>query len=104
MHAFSFDHAGIDGVNANLLWSQLARQHTGNGVDGALGAGINGGCRWGNAADNGADIDDATALADVLERRLVVSSKPSTLMLNILWNCSSVNGLQSGQTRKRRSY
>jgi hypothetical protein len=76
MHAFSFDHAGIDSVHANLLRSQLARQHTCDGVDGALGAGVDGRRRRGNAAYHRADIDDATALANVFEGCLSCEQQP----------------------------
>ncbi len=65
--AFGFDHPGIDRVHADLLGPKLARQHAGDGVDCALGSGVDGGGCGCDAADNGADVDDAAALADVLE-------------------------------------
>src|ERR1700747_1311847 len=37
--AFSLAHAGIDGVNPDLLRAELAGEHAGDGVNRALGAG-----------------------------------------------------------------
>src|SRR5271166_1533172 len=50
LHAFCFDHAGIESVDPDLLWSQLTSEHAGDGVDGAFGTGVDGRCRRGDAA------------------------------------------------------
>jgi hypothetical protein len=39
--AFSLDHAGIAGVDPDLLRAELAGKHAGDSVDGALSAGVN---------------------------------------------------------------
>ena len=65
--AFGLDHAGSDGVDPDLLWAELAGEHAGDGVNRALGAGINRAVRRCDATGNGADIDDAGAFAEVLD-------------------------------------
>ena len=84
--ALGLNHTGIDGVDADLLRSELAGEHTGDGVQRALGAGVNRGIRRRQAANAGADVDDAAAFARCLTAACVVRIAPSTLMLNILWN------------------
>src|ERR1700761_5929708 len=37
--AFGFDHPGVNRVDANLLRSELPRQHPGDRIDSALGPG-----------------------------------------------------------------
>jgi hypothetical protein len=88
--AFSLDHAGIDGVDPDLLRPELSGEHAGDGVNRALGAGVNRAVRRCDATGNGADIDDAGAFAEVLDGCLRGERRPSTLTLNALWNCSSV--------------
>jgi hypothetical protein len=39
--AFRLDHAGIDAVDSDLLRAELAGERSGDGVDRALGAGVN---------------------------------------------------------------
>ena len=65
--AFGLDHAGIDGVDPDLLRAELAGEHAGDGVDRALGAGVNRAVRRRDAAGDGADVDDAAAFAEVLD-------------------------------------
>lgn len=42
VNAFGLNHAGIDGVHANLAWAQFLGQDAGYGVDGCLGGAIDG--------------------------------------------------------------
>ena len=65
--AFSLDHAGIDGVDPDLLRAEFAGEHAGDGVNRALGAGVNHAVRRCDATGNGADVDDAGAFAEVLD-------------------------------------
>ena len=67
VRAFGLDHAGIQRVDADLLWAELAGEHAGDGVDRALGARVNRAVRKCDATGNGTDIDDAAAFAEVLD-------------------------------------
>ena len=65
--AFSLDHAGIDRVDPDLLGAELSGEHASDGVNRALGAGVNRAVRRSDATGNGADVDDAGAFAEVLD-------------------------------------
>ena len=45
LDALGLDHAGIQGVDADLARRQLLRQHAGDGIDRALGGGVDRGVR-----------------------------------------------------------
>src|SRR5712671_3001062 len=85
--AFGLDDAGVDGVHADLLWSEFAGENAGDSVDRAFGAGVHRAVRRRDAADAGADVDNAGAF---FKAAWVVSRRPRTLMLNSLWNDSTV--------------
>ena len=53
-------------VDSDLFWTEFAGEHAGNGVDRALGAGVDRAARRRDAADDGTDVDDAAAFAEVL--------------------------------------
>ena len=65
VRTFGYNEAGVDGVDANLLWTQLFCEHTCDRVKSALGSGVDGAVGRGQAACARADVDDASALADV---------------------------------------
>ena len=50
MRAFSLNHAGIDGIYADLSRAKFTRKHAGNCVHRAFGAGINRGVGGRNAS------------------------------------------------------
>ena len=58
---FGFDHAGIDGVDADLARAKFFGQHAGDAVDRPLGARINRRVRRRQGGDSRTDIDDAAA-------------------------------------------
>jgi len=68
--AFGLDYARTDGVDPDLLRAELAGQHAGDGVDRALSAGVNRAAWRCDAADKGANVDDATPLSEVLHSGL----------------------------------
>ena len=68
--AFGLDYARTDGVDPDLLRAELAGQHAGDGVDRALSAGVNCAASRCDAADKGANFDDATPLSEVLHSGL----------------------------------
>ena len=68
--AFSLDHAGTDGVDSDLLRAELAGQHCGDGVDRGFRAGVNRAVRRCDAANNGANVNDAAPLCEVLHSGL----------------------------------
>jgi hypothetical protein len=59
--AFGGGEAGVDGVDADVPGAELLGEDAGDGVDGALGSGIDRGVGRGDFADDGADVDDAGA-------------------------------------------
>ena len=61
VHTFCFNHAGVERVDPDLARTQLLGEHSGDGVDGAFGRRVNRGIGWRDAADAGADVDDAAA-------------------------------------------
>ena len=60
--ALGLDHARVEAVDADPARAELLGEGDGDGVDGALGGGIDGGHRASHGRDNGADVDDRTAL------------------------------------------
>jgi hypothetical protein len=68
--AFGLNHTGIDCVDADLLWSQFPSQHSGDGIESSLGAGIDGGVGRCETADAGADVNDTAPFAQVFGRCL----------------------------------
>jgi hypothetical protein len=68
--AFSLDHAGTDGVDPDLLRAELAGQHDGDGIDRGLSAGVNRAVRKSDATGNGANVDYAAPLSEVLHSGL----------------------------------
>jgi hypothetical protein len=88
--AFGFDHAGVEGVDANLLRPSSWASEPVIGVDGALGGAVDGAGRHA-VGGYGADVDDAAAIrGEVESASWVVRSRPRTLMLNCLWKWSGV--------------
>ena len=70
VHSFGLNHAGVEGIHANLLGAEFLRERDGDGVDRALGARVDGCSRDARRGDR-TDVDDAAALgAEVRERRL----------------------------------
>src|ERR1043166_8414264 len=62
MEALGFDRAGIDGINADVFWSELLRQHARDGIHRTLGSRVDGsGGRRGRTRDR-TDIDNTAAL------------------------------------------
>lgn len=59
--AFGIDRARVERVDADLLRTEFAREHAGNGIERSLGADVEDTARRGDAADHRADVDDATA-------------------------------------------
>src|SRR4029453_7900152 len=76
VRALGFDHAGVDRVDADLLCTKLPREHTGDRVDGALCAGVDGAVRRRDACDARTYVDDARSFAEILDRRLRDEQKP----------------------------
>src|ERR1700693_1864977 len=70
VYAFGVDHAGIDGVDADLLRAKLIGEDTGDGVDRALRSGVHRAVWRRPAADYRADVDDAGAFAEVFHGSL----------------------------------
>src|SRR5277367_868748 len=64
--AFGFYDSGVDGIDANFLGAEFPGKHAGDGVDGAFSGGIDRRIRRSDAADAGADVDDAGAFAEML--------------------------------------
>src|SRR5208282_3553232 len=54
-------------VDADLLGSEFASENSGNGVNRAFGGGVHGAGRRSDAANDGADINDAGAFAEMLD-------------------------------------
>lgn len=65
VRTLGFDDAGIYRVDADLLWTKLLCEHTGNGVERTLRRRVNRAIGRGEAADAGADVDDAGTFAKV---------------------------------------
>jgi hypothetical protein len=63
--AFSLDYAGTDGVDPDLLRAELAGKHGGDGIDRGLRGGVNRAVRRCDAANNGANVNDAAPLSEV---------------------------------------
>jgi hypothetical protein len=70
VRAFSLDHAGTEGIDPDLLRTELAGQHDGDGVDRGLRAGVNRAVRRCDATGNGADVNDAAPFSEVLHSGL----------------------------------
>src|SRR5260221_1088443 len=70
VYAFGLDHAGGDGVDADLLRAKFVGEDASDGVDRALGSGVDRAVGRRQAADGGADVDDAGAFAQVLDGSL----------------------------------
>ena len=70
VRAFSLDHAGTEGIDPDLLRAELAGQHDGDGVDRGLRAGVNRAVRRCDATGNGANVNDAAPLSEVLHSSL----------------------------------
>ena len=70
VYALGFDHARVDGVDADLLRAKLLGEDAGDGIDCALGSGVDRGVGRRQAANGRADIDDAGAFAEVLDGSL----------------------------------
>jgi hypothetical protein len=95
--AFSLDHAGIDGVNPDLLRAELAGEHAGDGVNRALGAGVNHAVRRCDATGNGADVDDAGAFAEVLDSCLRGEQKTEHVNVKCLVELFFGDGLDGSE-------
>src|ERR1700733_11756866 len=65
--AFGLNDAGVDGVDADLLRSQLLCEHAGDGVESAFAGGVDRAVGRSEAADAGANVDDAGAFAEMLD-------------------------------------
>jgi hypothetical protein len=68
--AFGFDEAGVDGVDADFAGAEFLGQDGGDHVERAFGGRIDGGAGGLESDDGRADVDDAAALAEVLDRGL----------------------------------
>ena len=68
--AFGFYKAGVEGVDANFACAEFAGEDAGDGVDCALGCGVNGTVRRRDARYDRADVDNAGAFFEVLDRGL----------------------------------
>jgi hypothetical protein len=95
--AFSLDHAGIDGVDPDLLRAQLAGEHAGDGVNRALGAGVNHAVRRCDATGYGADVNDAGAFAEVLDGCLRGKQKTEHVNVKCLVELVFGDGLDGGE-------
>ena len=60
--SFGNYHPRIDGVDADLSWTELLRQRSRNRVDGAFRGVVNHGSRRGQGAGQRTDVDDAPAV------------------------------------------
>ena len=103
VYAFGLDHAGVDGVDADLLRAEFFREDAGDGVDRALGSGVDRAVRRRQAADDGADVDDACALAEMLDRSLRGEQETEDVDVEDLVEVLFGEGLRWGRTRRRRS-
>src|SRR5271169_2255430 len=65
VRAFGLNHAGVDGVHADLPGAKFLGEDAGDGIDRALSPGIDRAAWRCQATDDRADIDDACALAEV---------------------------------------
>ena len=61
---------GLMELTRIFFGAELLGEHAGDGIDRALGAGVDRAVRRRHAADDGADVDDAGAFAEVLDRGL----------------------------------
>jgi hypothetical protein len=68
--AFSLDHAGTEGIYTDLPWAELASEHAGDRVDRGLRARVNRTVRRCDATGNGANVDDAAPLSEVVHSGL----------------------------------
>ena len=85
MYAFGFHQAWIDRVDADLAGAEFLGQDASDGVDGALGCGVDDAVRRSQAADRGTDIDDAAPLrADQLRRFLGAEDQPENVGVEVL--------------------
>src|SRR6202040_910328 len=70
LRAFGIDNAGVDGVDADLTRAKFLCEDASDGVECALGSGVDGAVGRGDAADARADVDDAGSFAEMLGRCL----------------------------------
>ena len=95
--AFSLDHAGIDRVDPDLLGAELSGEHASDGVNRALGAGVNRAVRRCDATGNGADVDDAGAFAEVLDGCLHGEKKTEHINVKCLMELFFGDGLDGSK-------
>jgi hypothetical protein len=92
--AFGLDYARTEGVDPDLLRSELAGQHAGDGIDRALSAGVNRATWRCDAADKGANVDDTTPHSEVVRSDCVnflagdLLLQIESVALNKLWSRS----------------
>ena len=102
MSAFSLDRAGTKGIDPDLPWAEFAREHAGDGVDRGLRARVNRTVRRCEATGNGANVDDAASLSEVVHSGLRHKEEAQHVDIEVPVKCSSVMA-SIGQTRTRRS-
>ena len=105
VYAFGFDHAGIDGVDADLLRAQVPWPATRViGVDGALGGAVD---RRRSAsaerADHGTDVDDAAAVGvEVLDGFLRGQQQAEHVEVELLVEVLGGDRLRAARIRRCR--
>ena len=95
--AFGFDDAGVEGVDANALGAELKREHAGDDVDRTLGGGVDGAAGRRDAADQRADVDDAAALGEVLDRGLRDQQEPENVDVELLVEVLGGDGFEGAE-------
>ena len=96
--AFGLDHTGVDGVDADLFWSEFAGEGDGDGVYGSLGGAVDGCGGDGHLADDRADVDDGSAVgADELDGFLGGEEEAEDVEVELLvevLGCDGSDGLE----------
>jgi len=95
--AFGFDHAGVDGVDANLTRAKFLGKRDGYGVDRAFGGAINR-CGADAAGRDGADVDNASASGiEVFESGLGGEQEAEDVEVELLVEVLGRDGLDGAE-------
>jgi hypothetical protein len=95
---FGFHHAGVQGVDADLLRTEFEGQGDRDGVYGGLRCAIDAARGHGHGADDGTDVDDGAAFgADVLDGFLDGEEEAEDVEAELLVEVVNGDGFQGGE-------